>query len=53
MGTRAMGTRATVRVCACVCTVPAALTLFKPLGRFSISSLVLSMLRPLQGDQRP
>lgn len=37
----------------CVCTVPAALTLCKPLGRLSISSRVLSMLRPLQGDRRP
>lgn len=41
-------------VCVCVwaCTVPAALTLCKPLGRFFISSLVLSILPPLQGETK-
>lgn len=39
--------------CVCVCAVPAALTLCKPLGGLSISSLVLSALSPLQVDQKP
>lgn len=48
------GKRITYVLCVsvCVCVVPAALTLFKPLGRFSSSSLALPALRPLRTGKR-